>query len=423
MTTAPAPAIAVPDDEPVLVAPESFFVRRVALDATTDAAGQVEIALEAQAPFGVAQLYYGYLPSTDGAQALVFATHRRLHAAEAWDGACAVLPGFLALVGSAPGAAKLRVWSRPECIVAAAWDGAGELPAHVLARGCDAATAIAVRDELVAELTRRLGGECAVEDFSGDAQLGALKGGGFEFTLGSGGGGRSITARFAGVVLDAMDVRDKAVLAERRAGLRRDTLLWRGLQATIGVLVFSLVLEVGLLAGGVLLRQQRAAQAQLAPEVDHIQTAQSLGTRIDEMSRRRLRPFEMLAALNSVRPPGLMFSRSVTSGQGTIEIEAQTSNADSVGLFESAVRGLAAIQSADARDVRLRDGLTTFQLTATFREGSLANLGAPAPTPPPNGAPASAAGATGAATPGMAPPNQPPPLPPGAPAPKNGGGQ
>ncbi len=292
-----------------------------------------------------------------------------------------MLPDFVALLGDAPTTAKIRVWPSATALVAAAWDGTADLPAHVLARAVSG-NAAAAREELVAELTRRLGTVAAVEDFSGAATIEPVKGGGVDFSV-AGGGGRRVVYRGSASALETMDVRDKALLAARRATHRRDHLLWRTLQVALGGLAVAFVLEVVLLAGGILLRQQRAAQAQVAPQVERIQTAQSLGTRIDEMAQRRMRPFEMLAVLNAARPVGIQFTRAVTSSQGTIEIEAQTPIADNAGLFESALRAAPAIASVEVRDLRLREGVTTFQLTATFREGALAAVGGSEGAPPP----------------------------------------
>jgi hypothetical protein len=389
MPAAPSPASAPAAslDETLLLGTENFFVRRVALETGGDAALQVELALEAVSPFAVAQLFYGHLVAADGRHALIFATHRRLFDAEAWDGAAAVLPDLVALLGEPPTAAKIRVWQSATATVAATWDGTGELPAHVLARAGTGSEAAAVREELVAELSRRLGAAAPVEEFNGAVTLEPVKGGGVDFIL-TGGGGRRVVHHGAPSALESMDVRDKAVLAARRATHRRDQLLWRTLQVAIGGLAVALVLEIVLFAGGILLRQQRAAQAQLAPQVERIQTAQSLGTRIDEMVRRRMRPFEMLAVLNAARPAGIQFTRAVTSNQGTIEIEGQTPNADSVGLFESALRAVPAIASLEVRDLRLREGVTTFQMTATFREDALAAVGGAEGAPPSGPAPA-----------------------------------
>jgi len=172
--------------------------------------------------------------------------------------------------------------------------------------------------------------------------------------------------------VQAMDVRDKAVLADRRATQQRDRFLWRVLQVTVGCIAFAAVLELGAFLGGVLLNQQREAQRILAPDVEKIQTAQTLGTRIEEMAQRRLRAMEMLAVLNTVRPGGVVFSRSVTNGRDTIEIEGQSANADNVGTFESSARALPQVATLEVSNIRLIEGVTTFRVVATFKDGSLA---------------------------------------------------
>lgn len=374
MPAAPAPLTATPPahGDIVLVPSEAFFVRRIAVDPTGDIAAQAELALETSAPFGVNQLYHGHFAPVGGAHALVFATHRRLFPAEGWDGATAVLPAFAALLGEPPAAAKIRLWQDGASIVVAAWDGTAPLPAVVLARRAETEAA-SVRGELLAEAKSRLGREAVVEEFSGAAAPQPGKGGAVQFTL-EGGGGRRLATVAEAEVLEAMDIRDKEVLAARRQTLRRDRLLWHALLGGVGVLLLAGLLELGMVAGRYAVRKQQEAIATLAPAVERIQTAQALGTRIEEMSRRRLRPFEMLAVLNAVRPPGVQFTRSVTSGQGAMEIEAQTANADSVGAFESALRAQPALESVEVRDLRLREGVTTFQMLVSFREGTLATV-------------------------------------------------
>ncbi len=362
----------------VLLPAEAFFVRRVAVDPAADAAAQAEIAVEGLAPFGLGQLYHGRLVA--GAQALVFATHRRLFPAADWDGRDAVLPAFVALLGDPPAGARLRTWTRPGAVVVAAWDGTGPLPAHVLARAAEPGGEAAARTELAADVAARLGASPPVEEFSGEAGVGPAKSGGLVLTL-PGADGRTLTTTFARGAVEAMDVRDAAVLAARRAAARRDGWLWRSLQVAVAGLGAAVLLEAALAAGGALVRQQRAAADAAAPGIERIQTAQALGTRIDELSRRRLRPFEMLAFVNQVRPAGIVFTRAVTAGQTALEIEAQTANADTVGNFESALRGLPAAEGVEVRDLRLRDGLTTFQLTVRFREAALAALDGPGGSP------------------------------------------
>lgn len=365
-TTAPAAAL----DEIVVLPPEAFFVRRVPIDAASPAAEQVELALETHAPFAVGQLYYGFLPAPDGASALAFATHRRLFAAEGWDGATAVLPAFIALLGDAPTAKAVRAWSDGNSLIVAAWDGQGSLPALVLARKVEPATEAVERDRLLDEAKARLGELGAVEEFVGPISVVPRKDAS-EFAVARRNGG-TLTTRFEESAVQAMDVRDKTVLADRRATQQRDRFLWRVLQVTVGCIAFAAVLELGAFLGGVLLNQQREAQRILAPDVEKIQTAQTLGTRIEEMAQRRLRAMEMLAVLNTVRPGGVVFSNSVTNGRDTIEITGQSANADNVGAFESSVRALPQIATLEVPNVGLREGLTTFRFVATFKDGALA---------------------------------------------------
>lgn len=364
-TAAPEPVL----DETVVLPAEAFFVRCVPLDPTAEAGDQVELALETHAPFALGQLFYGYHRAADGASALVFATHRRLFAAEGWDGAAAVLPAFVALLGDAPTHRKTRTWSDGASLIVAAWDGRGSLPALVLARRVEPATEGVERDRLLAEAAARLGDLGSNEEFVGPITV-ATKKQSWEFAVARRTGG-ALTTVFDEAAVQVMDVRDKEVLAARRATQQRDRLLWRVLQATIGCIAFGLVLEVALFLGGILLNQQRQAQDAVAPEVEKIQTAQALGTRIEEMAQRRLRAMEMLAVVNAVRPPGIVFSRSTTSGRDTLEVEGQSANADNVGAFESAVRVLPQVATLEVSNVVLREGLTTFRFVATFKDGTL----------------------------------------------------
>ena len=356
-------------DAVVLLPSESFFARRIPLDPAGDAATQAELALETSAPFALAQLFYGFVVAPDGQSALVYATHRRLFSAESWDGARVVLPSFIALLGDAPNRPKLRVWREHGVVTLAGFDG-GALPSVVLARKLEGPES---EVELwLAEARRRLGvSEVETEEFSGPAQTAPVKDG-LEFTLGA---ARQITARFPEAQLAAMDVRDKAVLAERRATQQRDRLLWRVLLTAVGVLALAAVLEAGMLVGRAVLERQRTAQRAVAGEVSRIQTAQTLGTRIEEMSQRRLRAFEMLAVINQVRPAGLMFTRVVTNGRDTLEVEGQSANSDHVGTYETALRALPQLGAVEFPDVRLREGVTTFQFTARFKEGVLSGVG------------------------------------------------
>ncbi len=367
----PTQTVSTATDTPVWLPSEVFFVRRITLDPASEVGPQAELAMEAAAPFALEQVYYGYLAAPDRQTALIFATHRRIFPGDGWPDAPVVLPAFAALLGEPPPAPRVRLWHTGAGLVAAAWDGNGPLPALVLARQTEPAEEASARAALLEEVARRLGGRKAeLEEFSGPvASASAKKGQGIELRLGVRGSDRSLVTTLVPAALEAMDVRDKAALTARRQVQRRNRLLWGALMASLAGIVLAIVLEGVILAGGVALRRWRTAQEQLADAVRKIETAQSLSTRIEEMAQRRLRPFEMIAVLNENRPPSIQFLRCVTSGQNTLEIEGQTNNASSVGAYETVLRGLPVLESVEIRDVRLREGTTTFQLAAVFKPG------------------------------------------------------
>jgi Tfp pilus assembly protein PilN len=123
--------------------------------------------------------------------------------------------------------------------------------------------------------------------------------------------------------------------------------------------------------GAAVLRWQtyrRVAQVkQQAPIVEQIDTAQALANRIGELSEKRLMPFEMLSEINPSRPDSVVFQRTVTRGLRGIEIEAQAGNAEDVSTYTTALKALPALAEVKTREVRSRDGVTSFVLAIEFK--------------------------------------------------------
>ncbi len=354
-----------------LLPSDRFFIRTVPLAAEAGVAAQVELALENLAPFPLGQLYYGYLLSPAGDEALIFAAYRKRFTPEetaAWGAAAAVLPGFLALVGGKPATPVIRVWSETRTLTVAAWDGRSPLPVAVMARETAKPAEAAARSALVAEIRARTGLAAAtVSEFSGEATVSRNRGKEtFELKVPAG-PGLSLTE----AELQPADVRDKGFLGGKRVQQRRDLLLWRGFLACTVGLAALVVLEAGLLAGNLGLRRLREVVQLQAPAAQKIETAQSLSVRIEEMTQRRLRPFEMLAVINQNRPVSINFVRTTTTGLLSMEVEAQTANAADVSQYEAVLRAAPELAGVETRDLRSREGQTSFVLTVTFKPDSL----------------------------------------------------
>ena len=212
---APPPAV-------VLLPDAQFFTRVVPVaEAATaaDVAAQVELALEALAPFPLAQMYYGHFWKTGAANALVFAAYRKRFTAEqteAWHDAEAVMPAFAATLSAKVTRATTLLLTADDSVTAVHWANASDVPSAVVTRpippdATDAQRA-AVRDDVL----RSAGESVTVEDAGGlpvpdpesdDGEL-AFKAGKWAMS-------------FSREELDALDVRDKEDLAARRRARSR----------------------------------------------------------------------------------------------------------------------------------------------------------------------------------------------------------
>ena len=135
----------------------------------------------------------------------------------------------------------------------------------------------------------------------------------------------------------------------------------------------------GALVGMGMARRTRVAQidAQKAG-VDKIMTAQRLTARINELSTKRLLPFEMLAVVAEKKPREVTFARSTTEGLYGLKVEAYATAPAAVSTFQAALAALPALASVEVRDQRTRDNVMNFTLVVTFKPESLKPA---APTP------------------------------------------
>lgn len=364
---------AVPPAPPLLLARgDVFFTRRVPLAAGEPVEAQVALALEGMAPFPPEQLYFGHVPSVDGQSALIFAAFRRRFEGEeieAWENAALVTPEFIPLFASRPAGEGVTLHVGETRVIALAWRGEESLPAAVVVRASDGQNSGAVageartRGELSAAaetvrvegaLSLRAAGEDGFEGWAGETRLGVLP----------------------AVWSACADIRDPDFLAARRRGEVRDLWMWRGLLGAVALLVFAATLDAGAGVLGWLTRAREAQVATQKPVVEQIDAAQMLANRIAELSAKRLMPFEMMALINPTRPDSIIFQTLTTRGLLGLEINAQAASAGDVGAYANSLKALPALADVKTREVRSRDGVTSFVLALEFKAEALRNGGA-----------------------------------------------
>jgi hypothetical protein len=363
---APAPNV-------VLLPDAMFFVRAISVaDATTpaDLAAQVELALEALAPFPLAQLYYGFYHRPGTPRALVYAAYRKRFTSEqtaVWAGADLVIPSFIALLDGEVKPSTALLLSGADELTLLHWSD-GKVPekisTHTFAPDAPEEDRARVRDEILrsAGESRKVIDLAAapVPEPSEDEEKFVFRSGDF-------------VSRLPVALADQLDVRDKAELAHRRQQRARDLVLWRVFLGCAAVIALCLIGELALVGGKFWQKARLAIVEAQAPGVAKIDAANKLVDSIGARSTDRLMPFEMIAIVcaQNVMPASVQFTRATTSGNYTLEIEAQTHSPGDVGAYQTALSNLPACAKVEVSDQRTRDGLSTFKFVVTFKPEAL----------------------------------------------------
>jgi hypothetical protein len=362
----------VPPPKVLLLPDALFFVRAVPIVAgatPADAAAQTELALEALAPFPPAQLFHGFHWVPGAEQALVYAAYRRRFTSEqlaAWEGAELVLPAFAALLGGKvePGTAVLA--PSAEGLTAICWEN-GAVPAKVLFRPLPPEADETERARVRGELLREAGPARRVVDLAAAPGAEASRSE-REFAFRAG----DFVSRLPAAVAAAADVRDRAELAALRRAQKRDVLFWRvfvGCLALIGLLALG---ELGLVGAALRQKARVALAGAQRPQVEKIMTAQSITTRVRELSTRRLLPIEMILMVSGRKPEAVTFLRTTTNGLYSLTVEAKSASPAAVSAYQTLLTEQPFAEKVEIRDQRSRDNTMTFTLIVTFRPGALA---------------------------------------------------
>jgi len=294
----------------------------------------------------------------------VFAAYRRRFSTDQvteWESAEVVLPTFASLLAAPAQSNTTWVLPSAEGLTAVHWDK-GEVPAKVEFRAvppeADGMERQRVQDQLLAAFP---GNRAVVLEAAPEIDL---SGGDRELVFRTG----ALESRLTAAQFGAMDVRDKEALAALRRARARDLALWRTFLGFAALLVLLGLGELALI-GGRFWQESRRAQANAQrPVVERIAAAQNLTTRINELSTKRLLPFEMLDIVGPARPPNaIQFVRVATSGLYSLNIEARTTQPAALATYRAALSALPAVERVEVPDQRTRDNTINFTIVVTFK--------------------------------------------------------
>lgn len=374
-----------PPPNAVLLPDAMFFTRSVAVTpgaTPADAATQIELALEAIAPFPLAHLYYGWFWEPGSERAFIFAAYRRRFTTDQtaeWQGAELVLPTFAALFGLKVDPATTAILSSEAGFTAVHWD-TGQVPAKVLCRAVPPEATDEDRAAARDALLRAIGGTKTVIDVPTtpvpDPSLTDR-----EVVFRSG----DLVSTFPSRHVPALDVRDKGDLETLRAARRRDVMLWRLTLAGVAALILLGLGELALV-GGRAWQQVRLAKVRgQQPLVDKIMQLADQAARIEDIATKRLLPLEMVTALVGVdlerKPEDIRFrwvDATVRRGLYTVVVRGQTNNTGQMAVYQKALEKLPETEKVELHVEGTSGGVTTFTLTATFKPNAVKPAAPPA---------------------------------------------
>jgi hypothetical protein len=360
----------VPARKVVLLPDSHFFCRTVPVAAAAtpaEVAAQVELTLEALAPFPLGQMYHGHFWRPGSKNAFVFAAYRKRFPAEqveTWADAEAVLPAFASMLNAKiEDSTTLLLWSE-KSITAIHWDRANDAPVSVLVRELppeptDEDRAI-LRDSLLRDSGAAIN---VIEPSSAPILENGKADDEFVFRC------ERADSVFTREQLDVLDARDKEELAARRRARYRDLLLWRVLLGSIAAILLSVTLEFVLIGGGVWQKARQIRVEKQDPWVTKIRLAKSLAVQIEELSTKRMRPLEMISMVSEKLPSSVIFTSATVTNLYTLDVLAQAATSADVDAYRSALVGMPIFEKVEfpSKDLRGQNGLTTFRLIVTFK--------------------------------------------------------
>lgn len=407
-------------EKTVVLAPgAACFVRMVSLpDGTTaaDIPSLADLALEAQSPFPLDQLYWGYFHHGETPFVLAYALFReRLPALgiEEVERIEHLYPSFILALGETFERETIRFVLHLSDLSAVYFSPGEPLPRRVASQRVElGADPAAVLEGARALLGERLNAPGAVPEerirVSRDAWVDSSFGVHFAFVrrtpaqiaverarleaafVGSESGDDADMALEPGVlpeelpeseadleVLDGSrlgvdlwraDVRDNGLLARQRRNRRAAAFLWRGFAASAAVLILLLVGQFALWGYERILSGRERLIAERAPEVSRLMNMRQRTEDIRKFSSRPLRPFEMLAELNPARPASIYFTRAVAESSTRISIQGEARSQEEVNRYAEALLRVPGVDAVD-RTQTSRRGTVQFTLEVTFEPG------------------------------------------------------
>jgi len=364
--------------------------------------GFAEVTMETLAPMPLEQLCWGYLCSERATHLLLFAAARDRLEKEGLlpeDSFFHVLPSFFAAAPADVSAHWVFLWEAGH-LTGLHYDAESTVPSRVELEQLiedNPAGAFAARDRLL----KRLGSASRSEAAPGiltrpESLLGPRERLAFFFTQYTAPDAEPVRVEGRPPANPAArwtaDLRDNLFRAQEQQRRRTLRLLNRTLQVAAGFALVLFALQIVWAAGTLWIRSKNATIALQQPVVDEVEQNQQLLAKIDEFSSHQLRPFEMMAALNDLRPHGVVYKSAKMANGNEIIAQCTAPDPSTMNDFMDAIAKSQLADVVGNPQTILNPRGVTFNLDVKFRQPL-----PPESMPPPHPAQAPAAQPSGVA--------------------------
>ncbi len=333
-----------------------------------------ELSVEANAPFPIEQLNWGYLCDREARRLLYFATHQdRLKQAGYQDleSHTWVLPDFLALYGLNPGSGT-HPFQSDLSQAEVSFGDSPTVPDAIEAQPPETdRTPTTERFEL-------LHAEASEEEV-------------VQFTLRAPDSEAEQTVQMEGGSLWAADVRPAEFKNSERRDRKLSHYFLQGFKYAACFVALLLIAEFILLSANLWLNTREGKVASQAGPVAKIQEQQALTVKLERVFENQLRPVAMLEVLNKLRPAkSIHFNETSTEENNQVTVEGEATTVNALNAYINQLKDSGQIELLAPPKTLTRSGKTTFSVELGYQHRE------PEPSPP--GKPAAAPDAPAAKT-------------------------
>lgn len=343
------------------------------------AAGEVPgfagLQWEGLSPFPVEQLFHGHLRAPDGGSVFLYAAYRRsfpAELAEAWNEALFLLPDFAPVLRLEYARDTVVLLRTRETLGAFFFEGGKKLPVRAAIRPLAPDAPPDAMEGVKRRLLEQVGAQGASEVAVRAAKPPRHRAKGLEWTLEPEGSGRALEVFLPLAECWAMDIRDPEFVTQQRRRLGFDVVLWRIVLGAAALLAVLAAGELLLLGARSWINLERNTVNEQKARVAALETKDLVANRLDEFGRTSLRPFDMLAAVSTVKPVNVWFVSTTAEGGHNLRIDGRATSPAEINSYVASLRTSSLVRNIPEPAVRSTAEGTTFTLTVEFKTDAFA---------------------------------------------------